>query len=103
MGVDGAGAETVDVVVGVSNWVRPGMAVERVFIPRPPFEFPPALDDPGAATPAMGDGLDDVDEVGLERAPASESDVVGVVMVEEDFAGAMALVAVGFSGVESLL
>jgi hypothetical protein len=98
----GAGAGAAD-VVGVSSWVRPGIAVDSVFIPRPlALEFPPLLDEPGAATPAMGEGLDAVEEDELERAPASESDAAGVVEVVDDCAGATALDAVEFNDVASL-
>ena len=89
-GVTGAEGETVD-VVGVSSWVNPGIAADNFFIPRPSMEFPPALDEPGTATPDRDEGPDNVEEVGLDRAPASERDVVGVVVVIDDFAGAMVL------------
>ena len=89
-GVNGAEDETVD-VVGVSSWVNPGIAADNFFIPRPSMEFPPALDEPGTATPDRDEGPDNVEEVGLDRAPASERDVVGVVVVIDDFAGAMVL------------
>jgi hypothetical protein len=105
VGVEGV----VDVVegadgdVGVSNPVRPGMDVDSLFIPRPPSELPPLLDDPGAATAEMGAELDESEVVGLET-PANERDVAGaVVVVEVGFVGATAVVGVEFWTVESLL
>ena len=93
------------VVVGVSNWFRPGMEAESFCIPRPPDELPPVPDEPGAATPAIGERLDDVDVVGLEKAPANDDDVV--VVVAEVFAGATVLdvveVVVEFRVMESLV
>jgi len=46
---------------------------------------------------------DNVEEVGLDRAPASEKDVVDVVVVIDDFTGAMVLDVVGLRAVASLL
>ena len=90
-GVTGAeGGATVD-VVGVSSWVNPGIAADNCFIPRPLVEFPPALDEPGTATADRDDEPDNVEETGLDRAPASERDVVGVVVVRDEFAGATVL------------
>jgi len=97
--VEGAGASVV--VVGVSTPVRPGMAVDSLFIPRPPSDFPPLLDDPGAATAESGEP-EDKDVVGLETAPANERDV-DVVVVDADVVGATAVDAVEFWTVESVL
>ena len=101
-GVTGAEGDTVD-VVGVSSWVNPGIAEDNFFIPRPSMEFPPALDEPGAATPDRDDVPDNVEEAGLDRAPASEKDVVGVVVVIDDFAGATVLDVAEPRAVASLL
>jgi hypothetical protein len=101
-GVTGAEDETVD-VVGLSSWVNPGIAADNFFIPRPSVEFPPALDEPGTATPDRDDGPDNVEEVGLDRAPANEKDVVGVVVVIDDFAGAAVLDVAALRAVASLL
>ena len=101
-GVNGAEDETVD-VVGVSSWVNPGIQADSFFIPRPFVEFPPALDEPGTATADRDDRPGNVEEVGLDRAPASEKDVVDVVVVIEDFAGALVLELVGLRVVASLL
>ena len=79
------------------------MAVDSVFRPRPLVELPPVLDELGAATPPSADALDNVEELGLETAPASESDVVGVVVVVEDFVGATPLVVPEVNDVESLV
>jgi hypothetical protein len=85
------GAEGVTVaVVGVRSWVNLGIVADRFFIPRPLLEPPPPLDEPEAATPAREVVPDDVDEIGLERAAAA-SDVVDVVVVIDDFVGAMVL------------
>jgi hypothetical protein len=94
--------ETVD-VVGVSSWVNPGIVEDNVFIPRPLMEVPPALDEPGTATPDRDDGPDNVEEAGLDRAPAREKDVVGVVVAIDDFAGATVLEVVELKAVASLL
>jgi hypothetical protein len=65
------------------------MAVDSVFIPRPVDELlPPELDELGAAT---ADSEPAVPDVGLESAPASDSDVVGAVVLVEVFAGATAV------------
>ena len=101
-GVSGAEDDTVD-VVGVSSSLNPGIAADNFFIPRPLEEFPPALDEPGTATPDRDDGPDSVEEAGLDRAPASEPDVVGVVVVIDDFAGATVLDVAELRGVASLL
>ena len=101
-GVNGAEDETVD-VVGVSSWVNPGIVADNFFNPRPLVESTPALDEPDTATPDRGDGPDNVDEDGLDRAPASEKDVVDVVVVIDDFTGAMVLDVVGLRAVASLL
>jgi hypothetical protein len=62
------------------------------------------LDEPGAATPERGVEPDIVEEVGLERAPATEEDAVGVVVVMDDFAGATVLgVVAEFRTVVSLV
>ena len=95
--VDGA---TVVVVVGVSIWLSPGIAVDSFSTPRPLDLLPPWLDELGAATPDRDEKLDDVDVVGLENALPSDSDVV--VVVVDDFAGAVPVV-VDFTPVESLL
>ncbi len=99
-GVTGAEDETVD-VVGVNSWVNPGIAEDNFFIPRPSVEFPPALDEPGTASP--DNGPDNVEEAGLDRAPANEKDVVGVVVVIDDFAGATVLDVAELRAVASLL
>jgi len=101
-GVEEVVVEEVD--VGSSNWVRPGMAVDSLFIPRPPVEFPPLLDEPGVATAETGAELDERDVVGLEAAPANDSDVAGaVVVVDVGFVGATVVDAVELWVVESLL
>ena len=100
-GVNGAEDETVD-VVGVSSWVNPGIAADNFFIPRPLVESL-TPDEPDTATPARDDVPDNVEEVGLDRAPASEKDVVDVVVVIDDFTGAMVLDVVGLRAVASLL
>jgi len=101
-GVEEVVVEEVD--VGSSNWVRPGMAVDSLFIPRPPVEFPPLLDEPGVATAETGAELDERDVVGLETAPANDSDVAGaVVVVDVGFVGATVVDAVELWVVESLL
>ena len=82
--VEGA---TVVVVVGVSIWFSPGIAVDSFCTPRPLDEPPPWLDELGAATPEREEKLDDVDVVGLENAPPSETDEV--VVVVDVFAGAV--------------
>ena len=46
---------------------------------------------------------DNVEEVGLDIAPASEKDDVDVVVVMDDFAGATVLDVVGLRAVASLL
>ena len=80
------------------------MAVDSVFMARPlVVDFPPEVDELEAATPARPDALDNVDVVGLESAPASESDVVGVVVVVDDFVGAIPLEVPDVDDVESLL
>ena len=91
------------VVVGdVSIWFSPGMEAESFCMPRPPDELPPALDEPGAATPDSADRPDDVDVVGLEKAPANDDDVV--VVVVEVFAGVSAVLdVIEFKAVESLV
>ena len=100
-GVEDVVGEMAVVVVGVSSWIRPGMAVDSCCIPRPLLgAFPPVVDERPAATPDSADRPDDVDVVGLERAPANESDVVEVVEV---FAGAVVLDVVVFRVVESLV
>jgi hypothetical protein len=96
-GVD-AEVETVG-EIGVSSWLSPGILLDSFCIPRPPVEFPPLLDEPGAATPDSADRPDDEDCVGLDKAPTAESDVV--VVVVEVFAGATVLVVVEFTDVES--
>jgi hypothetical protein len=99
----GVGAAAAVVVVGVSIWLSPGMESESFCMPRPVDELPPVLDELGAANPDRDEKLDDVDVVGLDRLPASDSDVVVVVVLELDvFAGAV-LVVVELTAVESLL
>ena len=95
--VEGA---TVVVVVGVSIWFSPGIAVDSFCTPRPVDELPPWLDELGAATPDREEKLDDVDVVGLENALPSDSDVVVVVV---DVFGVTALDVVEFRTVESLV
>ena len=65
------------------------MAVDSVFIPRPVDELPPPEDELGAAIAESEP--EDVPDVGLESAPASDSEVVGAVVVVDVFAGAMAV------------
>ena len=76
-------------VVGVSSCVSPGIAVDSFCIPRPLVDVPPNADEPGAAMPDNGDEVEDVVVVGLERAPASERELV--VVVVEVVVGAMLL------------
>ena len=104
------GVEEVIVVeevdVGSSNWVRPGMAVDSLFIPRPPLEFPefpPLLDEPGAATAETGAEPDERDVVGLETAPANDRDVAGAVVVVDVGFGVTAVDAIELWAVESVL
>ena len=101
-GVTGAEGDTVD-VVGVSSSVNPGIATDNFFIPRPFVEFPPSVDEPGTATADRDDDPDNVEEAGLDRAPASETDVVGVVVVIDDLAGATVLDGAELRAVASLL
>ena len=101
-GVNGVEDVTVD-VVGVSSWVNPGIEADNFFIPRPLLEPLPPLEEPGTATPDREAEPEDVEEIGLERAPASEKDVVDVVVAIEDFAGAIVLEVVGLRAVASLL
>jgi hypothetical protein len=61
------------------------------------------LDEPGTATADTGGEPDAVEEVGLERAPATERDVAGVVVVIDDFAGATLLDVAEFRTGVSLL
>ena len=90
------------VVVGdVSIWFSPGIEAESFCMPRPLDELPPVVDEPGAATPDSADRPDDVDVVGLEKAPANDDDVV--VVVVEVFAGATVLDVVEFRVVDSLV
>ena len=70
--------------------MSPGIALDSVFIPRPVDELPPPeLDELGAAT--ADSEPEAVPDVGLESAPASDSDVVGAVVLVEVFAGATAV------------
>lgn len=101
-GVNGAEGVTVS-VGGVSSWVNPGIAEDNFFIPRPFVEFPPPLDEPGTATADRGDDPGSADEVGLDRAPATERDVVDVVIVADDFGRTTALDVPELSTVVSLL
>jgi hypothetical protein len=100
-GVEDVVGATAVVVVGVSIWVSPGIAVDSFCIPRPVDEPPPWLDELGAAIPDRDEKLDDLEVVGLENAAPSESEVVVVVVVVDVFAGAV-LVVVEFTTVESL-
>ena len=102
LGVDGGG-DVVD-VVGVMSCDSPGIAVASPCIPRPPLtlfpEFPLPL-PPGAATPANGVEVVDGAVVLLERAPASESELVAV---EKALVGATEVEVVGFAvAVESFV
>lgn len=100
IGVVGVEVVTAD-VVGVSNWVKPGMAVDSFFIPRPLSVVLPWVDDPGAATAETGDELDDGED---DVAPANDRDVDGdVVAIDVVVAGAGAGAVVEVSGAESLL
>jgi hypothetical protein len=73
----GVGVDVVVVgVVGVSNWVKPGIDEDSLFIPRPLSEVPPWFDDVGAATADT-----EVEAVGLGTAPANDRDVDGDVVV----------------------
>ena len=101
-GVTGAEGDTVD-VVGVSSWVKAGIEADNFFIPRPLVEFPLRWMNLAQLQPDRDDGPDNVEEAGLDRAPASERDVVGVVVVIVDFAGATVLDVVELRAVASLL
>ena len=104
-GVEG-GEEVIvveEVDVGSINWVRPGMAVESLFIPRPPLEFPPLLEEPGTATAETGPEPDETDVVGLETAPVNDRDVAGAVVVVDVGFGVTAVDAVELWAVESVL
>jgi hypothetical protein len=79
VGAEDVVGATVD-VVGVSSWVSPGMVVNNFCRPRPLLELPAAMDEPAAAMPDKGDEVAVVD-VGLERAPASDKELVVVVVV----------------------
>jgi hypothetical protein len=80
VGVDVVVDVTVD-VVGVSSWVSPGMDEDNFCMPRPLVELPPEMDEPAAAMPDNGDEVEEVVVVvGLERAPASERELVVVVV-----------------------
>ena len=61
-------------VVGVTSSFKPGIDLESCLIPRPPVALVPE-------TPERLEELDNVDVVGVERAPTGISDVV-VVLVE---------------------
>ena len=90
----GAGAAVV--VVGANTWVNPGISEDNFCTPRPlVVELLPELDEPGAASPDNGVGLDEVKGVGLDAAPTNERDVVGAVVVVDVFAGATVFDAVG--------
>lgn len=105
-GGGGAGADAGAVVVVsvvVSVWVSPGMEVDSLFIPRPPPELPPWLDDPGTAIAEIGVKLDEADAAGLEIAAPNDSDAAGAVVTEVVFVGARALDVLGLDTLESLL
>jgi hypothetical protein len=101
-GVKGVEDETV-AVVGLRSSVNPGIVADSFFIPRPLLEPPPPLEEPGAATPAREVVPDDVGEIELKRPPATARDVVDVVVVRDDFVGAMVLDVAAFWTVASLL
>ena len=87
-------------VVGVRSWVSPGIAVERFCMPRPLVNAPPPdVDEPAAAMPDTAE--EDVDLVGLERAPASDRELVVVVI--EVLVGVLVLDVVPVRIVELLL
>ena len=87
-------------VSGLKSCVNPGIALDNVFIPRPLLVLVPPSDDRIGA-PVTGAVPDDV--VGLESAPAIDRDVVAVVVVIADAAGAAVLDVVAFTAVASLL
>ena len=101
-GANGAEGETV-AVGEVRSWVNPGIVADRLFIPRPLLEPPPPLEEPGAATPDREAVPDDVGEIGLERPPATARDVVDVVVVIDDFVGAIVLDVAELWTVDSLV
>lgn len=68
-------------VVGVTSSFKPGIDLESCLIPRPPVALVPNVEEPAAAIPERLEELDNVDVVGLERAPIGTSEVV-VVLVE---------------------
>ena len=68
-------------VVGTRRSVKPGMVLDSVCIPRPFVELAPVLDERPAPTPDKGKELDDVDVPEVETAPASERDVVVVLVL----------------------
>jgi hypothetical protein len=100
VGVDVVVDVTVD-VVGVSSWVSPGMDEDNFCMPRPLVELPPEMDEPAAAMPDNGDEVEDVVVVGLERAPASDSELV--VVVVEVLVGVLVLDVVPVRVVELLV
>ena len=69
-----------DVVVGVTSSFKPGIDFESCLIPRPPVALVPNVDEPAAAIPERLEELDNVDVVGLERAPNGTRDVVAVLV-----------------------
>jgi hypothetical protein len=78
------------------------MAVDSLFIPRPPL-FLPWLDELGAATADNGNALEDVPEGPGPATAPKESEVAGAVVTELVVAGAVLLDVVGLRVVESLL
>ncbi|HKY71663.1 MAG TPA: hypothetical protein VJL88_07065, partial [Nitrospira sp.] len=55
-------------------------AVDNFCRPRPLVDVPPDVDEPAAAMPDKADEVEDVVVVGLETAPASDSELVVVVV-----------------------
>jgi hypothetical protein len=78
------------------------MAVDSLFIPRPPLLLS-CVDELGAATADNGDALREVPEgAGLMTAP-NDNEVAGAVVTDVVFAGATVLNVLGLATVESLL
>jgi hypothetical protein len=67
------------VIVGFTRSFKPGIDLESCLIPRPPVALVPKVEEPAAAIPKRLEELDNVDVVGLERAPIGTTDVVVLV------------------------
>ena len=87
-------------VVGVSNWVNPGIDEDSFCMPRPLVDPAPDGEEPAAAMPEKDDE-EGVDVVGLERAPASDRELV--VVVAEVLVGVTVFEVVPVRVVEPLL